>query len=54
MMCEQLGCAPSELHDKHPNLTERDKWFLIDYGFEKQKRELEGIANLLKTAFGAK
>lgn len=50
MMCEQLGCTPSELYDKHPKLTERDKWFLIFYGYEKQKRQLEGLAKL----FGGK
>ena len=49
-MCEELGCAPSELLTKHPNLTHRDKWFLIQYGFEKRKRNMEDISKL----FGGK
>ena len=54
MMCEMLGCAPSELYEKHPNLTDRDRWFLIRYGFEKQNRELEGLSKLLAKMFGGK
>ena len=36
-MCEVLGCAPSELKTKHPNLTIADKLFLIRYGLEKME-----------------
>jgi hypothetical protein len=50
MMCETLGCAPSELLEKHPNLTHRDKEFLMRYGIKKMEKQMELTAGM----FGGK
>lgn len=33
--CEILGCTPSELFEKHPNITKSDISFLRAYGVRR-------------------
>jgi hypothetical protein len=54
MICEQLGCTPSELYEKHPGMTEGDKWFMISYGYEKIAKEQMALAEIIKKMFGGK
>lgn len=35
MLCEMLGCLPSEIKDNHPNMTYTDYSFVIHYAMEK-------------------
>ena len=47
-MIEMLGCLPSELVVKHPNMTLGDKLFMARYGYEKMVRTAEMIAKIFK------
>jgi hypothetical protein len=46
-MCEVLGCTPSELREKHPNMTVQDYYFLTNYSTNKM-REFGEILGLRK------
>jgi predicted Rossmann-fold nucleotide-binding protein len=35
MLCEMLGCLPSELRENHPNMTVTDKMFMLKYMMRK-------------------
>jgi len=59
-MCEVLGCLPSELHEKYPNMTVADKSALIKYALLKNVRLANAIGRLFSggstsgRAFGGK
>lgn len=52
MVCEMLGCPPSELETKYPNMTVADVVFMMKYGYEKMKREAEMAAKLISPGTG--
>jgi len=54
MICEQLGCSPSELYEKHPGLTNADVRFMMEYGFNKMARQQKMQAEMLAKMFGGK
>ena len=35
MICEVLGCLPSEINEKHPNMTRADRIFMARYCMER-------------------
>jgi len=47
-MCEMLGCLPSELREKYPNMTLADKSMLMKYVFAKQARLGNAIARMFR------
>lgn len=53
-MCEMLGCLPSELYVKHPNMTVADKEFMMYYTFKKMEKQAEINKMIISKALGGK
>lgn len=51
MLCEQLGCAPSELLEKHPNITRNDITFMIKYNHMKLQKQAGMTAQIIAKMF---
>jgi len=53
-MCELLGCLPSELRERYPNMTHGDRLSLMTYVLVKEARMAGKIGEVLGMMFGGK
>ena len=47
-MCEALGCLPSELLEKHPDMTPADRYAMMRFGHMKYTK----LGNMIGRLFG--
>lgn len=52
-MCEGLGCPPSQLYVKHPNMTRADKLAMMRFAAKKYVKLAELIASALGGSSGS-
>ena len=51
IVCEILGCLPSEIRQKHPDMKLGDYLYLVRYGYKKMKIESDFSASSISRLF---